>query len=170
VSIQESLTVFAVIRHEAAHVSAAYLRLGPDAIKSVTRQPAGNLLGCASSTIPDDIVVTKHPKLQAMDAAVILCTPFWIEVAKGVGDIRGSDRDIRKASSECAPIAYAYAGKVADPDVWVEDWMHQVHEQVEELIDSRAFWRGVNAIEFALDRWPTLSGDVVRPVLDEALA
>jgi hypothetical protein len=105
-----------------------------------------------------------------MDAAVILTTPFWIEVAKGVGDIRGSDRDVRKASSECAPIAYRYAGKVEDLDVWLDDWMHQVHEQVVELIDSRAFWRGVNAIESALDSYPTLSGDVVRAVLDEALA
>jgi len=169
-SYQESLTVFSVIRHESAHVAAAFLRLGPDAVRGVTRQPEGNLLGCASLTIPDDAVFTKHPKLLAMDSAVVLCAPFWIEVSKGVGDIRGSDRDIRKASSECAKVAYSYAGKVADPEAWVDDWMNQVHEQVKELIDSRIFWACVNAIELALDSYPTLSGDVARAILAKAIS
>jgi hypothetical protein len=168
-SEQTSLTVFSVTRHEAAHVAAAYFRLGPDAVQRVTRQPKGNLLGCSNFDIPTDAVFTKHPAMLAMDCAVILCTPFWVEVGKGV-DIRGSDRDIRKASSECAPIAYRYAGKVEDVDTWIEAWMHEVHEQVRELIDSRIFWAGVNAIELALDSYPTLSGDVVRAVLEKALS
>jgi hypothetical protein len=44
------------------------------------------------------------------------------------------------------------------------------HQQVKELIDSRIFWACVNAIELALDSYPSLSGDVARAILAKAIS
>ena len=131
----------------------------------------GNMLGCTSLTIPNAAAFSKTGPLLAMDAGVAMMLPYVEAYRKNKTDeLGGCDRDIQKTSEEIAPVAMRYAGKVDDPEAWIFDWMQRVKVQADELLDSRMFRRGVSAVELKLDAWPTLSGDVVRAVLDEALA
>jgi hypothetical protein len=153
------------IRHEAGHTVAGFLVLGERAAGRVTRVPRENLTGCASFDLPD--FENRGPEELAglaMDCAVVLSVPQMIPSAAN-----GHSRDIERAE-KCQAIAYRRAGKIADVGEWRDAWDYQKWRRVHELVESRMFWRGVNALELQLDAWPTLSGDVVRAVLDEALA
>jgi hypothetical protein len=167
--VGERLTVedLATIRHEAAHAVAGYLLLGRKSVRRVTRVPNGNLTGCASFDLPDlsDFPDPDLLRRKALECAVVLSVPQLISTAA-----RGHGRDIERAY-QCQSIAYRYAGTVEDVGEWVEAWEYAKWRRVDELTAKRSgFWIGVKAVERQLDCWPTLSGDVVRSVLDKVYA
>lgn len=163
--MSDKLTVedLGTIRHESAHVVAGYLLLGAKSVKSVTRVPRGNLIGCASFDVPEFTDPDAIP-LAAMDYAVVLSIPQLTP-----GAAKGHRLDIERAD-ECQAIAYRYAGKTDDVGEWREAWDYRKWKRVEELLDSTMFWKSVKALELRLDNWPTLSGEVVRVTLAKVLA